>query len=509
VSSQGNHNLYQQFETAFPADLQSTLLHTAGGRSYSYADARRESARLANYLVSLGASPGDRVTVQVDKSPQVLWLYLACLRAGLVYHPLNTAYQASELEYFLGNAEPRIVVCAGRSEHLVSTLARQAGVEQVLTLEADGSGSLGAGAIGYPDTFDTVARNPDDLAALLYSSGTTGRPKGIMLSHANLASNGRTLVKIWGFTSDDVLLHVLPVFHVHGLFVATHCVLLSGASMCWLDKFDAAEVLSQLSHCSVMMGVPTYYTRLLAEPRFGRDSCGDMRLFISGSAPLLAETFAEFEQRSGHRILERYGMTETGMNTSNPLHGDRRSGTVGLQLPDVEVRVVDSRGAVLPAGEAGDLQVRGPNVFQGYWQMPEKTREDFTDDGFFNTGDKATISADGYVSIVGRAKDMIICGGLNVYPKEIEQILDGLDGVTETAVIGVPHADFGEAVVAVIVPTADAVLDEAGIIEFSRSQMANFKVPKRVFLVDELPRNAMGKVQKNLLRERYADSCAS
>jgi len=508
VNSQRSHNLYQLFETAFPAELESTLLQTADGRSHSYADAQRESARLANYLVRLGASPGDRVTVQVDKSPQVLWLYLACLRAGLVYHPLNTAYQASELEYFLANAEPGIVVCAQRSENLFGSLAGRAGVEHVLTLEADGSGSLGAGAMACPDTFDTVARDPDDLAALLYSSGTTGRPKGIMLSHANLASNGSTLVKVWGFTAGDVLLHVLPVFHVHGLFVATHCVLLSGARMYWADKFDAAEVLSQLPHCSVMMGVPTYYTRLLAEPRFGRDSCDDMRLFISGSAPLLAETFAEFEHRTGHKILERYGMTETGMNTSNPLHGDRRPGTVGPPLPDVELRVVDSRGAVLPAGEAGDLQVRGPNVFQGYWRMPEKTREDFTADGFFNTGDKATVSADGYVSIVGRAKDMIICGGLNVYPKEIEQVLDGIDGVSETAVIGVLHPDFGEAVVAVIVLNTGCIPDEKAIIEFSRAQMANFKVPKRVFFQDALPRNAMGKVQKNLLRERYADSFA-
>lgn len=504
MSSPGKHNLYQLFDTAFPADPESTLLQTGDGHCYSFGDARRESGRLANYLVSLGARPGDRVTAQVDKSPQALWLYLACLRAGLVYHPLNTAYQASELEYFLGNARPRIVVCAAHTESLFQALAGRAGVEDVLTLEADGSGSLCGGARDCDDSFDTLAREPDDLAALLYSSGTTGRPKGIMLSHANLASNGRTLVKLWGFTSEDVLLHALPVFHVHGLFVAIHCVLLSGASMRWLHKFDAGEVMSQLPHCSVMMGVPTYYTRLLAEPAFSREVCARMRLFISGSAPLLAETFGDFEQRTGHRILERYGMTETGMNTSNPLRGERRAGTVGPPLPDVEVRVVDPQGAVLPDGEAGDLQVRGPNVFRGYWEMPEKTREDFTDDGFFNTGDKATISADGYVSIVGRAKDMIICGGLNVYPKEIEQILDGLEGVTETAVIGVPHPDFGEAVVAVIVPGIKGGVDESTVIEFSKAQMANFKVPKRVFLVDELPRNAMGKVQKNLLREQYS-----
>ena len=503
-----NHNLYHLFERACPPDGASLLLQTPTGDSYSYADVKRESARLANYLIALGARPGDRVTVQVEKSPRVLCLYLACLRAGLVYHPLNTAYQASELTYFLGDARPRIVVCAGHSAALFESLAGGAGVETVCTLEADGSGSLSAGAAECPSAFETVVCGPGDQAALLYSSGTTGRPKGIMLTHANLASNGLSLVKIWGFTPADVLLHALPVFHVHGLFVAINCVLLSGARMLWLDKFDAAEVTAVLPRCSVMMGVPTYYTRLLAEPAFGRESCEHMRLFISGSAPLLAETFREFQQRTGHTILERYGMSETGMNTSNPLHGERRAGTVGLPLPDVELRVVDASGQQLPPGEAGDLQVRGPNVFPGYWQMPEKTREDFTDDGFFNTGDKACQAPDGYVSIVGRAKDMIICGGLNVYPKEIEQALDGIEGVSESAVIGVPHADFGEAVVAVIVPEDGATLDEADIIEFSREQMANFKVPKRIYFQTELPRNAMGKVQKNLLRERYRDSFA-
>jgi len=509
MTSHYSYNLYQQFQAAFPPDASAVLLQTADGRSYSYADAEAESARLANFLIRLGARTGDRVTVQVEKSPEALWLYLGCLRAGLVYHPLNIAYQSAELEYFLGDAKPMIVICGGDSAAPLASLAERAGVATVLTLEADGSGSLTAGALACSTSFDSVACGPNDLAALLYSSGTTGRPKGIMLSHANLASNGLTLARIWGFTPQDVLLHALPLFHVHGLFVATHCVLFSGARLRWLEKFDAAQVIAQLPDCTVMMGVPTYYTRLLAEPGFGRDSCQRMRLFVSGSAPLLAETFKEFEQRTGHRILERYGMTETGMNTSNPLQGERRAGTVGLPLPDVEVRVVNAQGAVLPAGEAGDLQVRGPNVFQGYWQMPEKTREDFTADGFFNTGDKASISADGYVSIVGRAKDMIICGGLNVYPKEIEQIIDGLAGVKETAVIGVPHADFGEAVVAVIVPVASGALTRDEVVAFSKARMANFKVPKQVFFLEELPRNAMGKVQKNLLRERYMDSCAS
>lgn len=499
-------NLYEEFRRHFPAGLDTTLLQTDDDRLLSYGDAERESARLANLLVSLGAQPGDRVTVQVDKCPQVLWLYLACLRAGLVYHPLNTAYQASELDYFLGNAEPRIVVCAQSAEELLLSLAEKTGAQHVLTLDANGSGTLMTGAASQADSFETVARAPDDLAALLYSSGTTGQPKGIMLSHRNLADNCKTLVQIWGFSSADRLLHALPVFHVHGLFVAINCVLLSGASMIWLSRFEAHQVIGFLPECTVMMGVPTYYTRLLGVDSFGVEACSNMRLFISGSAPLLRETFEEFRQLTGHAIIERYGMTETNMNTSNPLHGERRAGTVGPPLPGVEVRVVDSAGDPLPDGETGDLQVRGPNVFKGYWRMPEKTAEDFTGDGFFNTGDKAVISDDGYVSIVGRAKDMIISGGLNVYPKEIEQLLDDIDGVQESAVIGVSHADFGEAVVAVVVPVAGTTLKEKAIIAFSRAQIANFKVPKRVFFVDELPRNAMGKVQKNLLRERFANA---
>ncbi len=503
MTTPNDGNLYEQYRACFPVDRKSVLLQTSDGTVYTYADAERESARLANYLVALGAAPGDRVTVQVEKSPFALWLYLACLRAGLVYHPLNTAYQASELEYFLGNAEPHIVVCAQRAEALMSSLATAAGVEHVLTLASDGSGSLSVGAATCDTDFETVARGRDDLAALLYSSGTTGRPKGIMLSHGNLGDNGKTLVDAWGFSGADRLLHALPIFHVHGLFVAISCVLFSGASMRWLEKFDAPQVMGLLPECTVMMGVPTYYTRLLAEDSFAADSCTNMRLFISGSAPLLTETFEEFRSRTGHAIIERYGMTETNMNTSNPLQGERRPGTVGPALPGVELRVVDEEGTTVLAGETGDLQVRGANVFQGYWRMPEKTREDFTADGFFNTGDKATISADGYVAIVGRAKDLIICGGLNVYPREVEQLLDDLEGVVESAVIGIPHADFGEAVAAVIVATADNALDEQAIIDFCKGEIANFKVPKRVFFVDELPRNAMGKVQKNLLRERY------
>jgi len=483
------------------------LMHTATGQTYTYADMIVESGRLATYMTDLGARQGDRVTVQLEKSPQLVFLYIACLRAGLVYHPLNTAYQKSELAYFLGNAEPRIVVCTQASQTLFASLVKETTVEHVLTMGADNSGSLLDGAAECSELFDTVVCQCDDLAALLYSSGTTGRPKGIMLSHGNLASNGKTLVEQWGFSSEDRLLHVLPVFHVHGLFVAIHCVLLSGASLCWLDRFDVPSAMKFLPQCSVMMGVPTYYTRLLAEPEFGRRSCANMRLFVSGSAPLLEETFVDFHARTGHTIIERYGMTETNMNTSNPLEGERRASTVGPALPGVEVRVVDSNGVDAPAGEKGDLQVRGPNVFQGYWRMPEKTREDFTADGFFNTGDKASISLDGYVSIVGRSKDMVICGGLNVYPKEIEQLLDNMDGVHESAVIGVPHPDFGEAVVAVIVPGPDSTIKEADVIAFCKSQIANFKVPKHVFTIEELPRNAMGKVQKNILREKYANCC--
>ncbi len=504
---QVNSNLYDVFSACFPADMNTVLLQTGGGETYSYAKLVAMSARLANYLLALGARRGDRVTVQVEKSPEVLCLYLACLRAGLVYHPLNTAYQRSELEYFLGDAQPHIVVCSNVDKPLFEALAECAGVAHVVTLNDDHSGSLLDGAANFFDSFTTVVTRGDDQAALLYSSGTTGRPKGIMLSHNNLASNGKTLVQQWGFGPGDCLLHTLPIFHVHGLFVAIHCVLLSGSRMCWLPAFNARKVMEFLPQCTVLMGVPTYYTRLLAENDFNRDSCSGMRLFISGSAPLLTDTFDAFYARTGHTIIERYGMSETGMNTSNPLSGERRAGTVGPALPGVELRVVDRQGIDPGVDEAGDLWVRGPNVFKGYWRLPDKTHESFNEEGFFDTGDKASISADGYVSIVGRSKDMIICGGLNVYPKEIEKMLDELEGVQESAVIGVPHRDFGEAVVAVIVPGTEHSLHEADLIAFCKARIANFKVPKKVFFVTELPRNTMGKVQKNLLRERYADCC--
>ena len=504
-----NANLYAHYLKAFPAD-PDTLLLTGQGRRVTYADAEKASARIANSLLQAGAIAGDRVTVQVEKSVENLFLYLACLRAGLVYHPLNTAYTAAELAYFLDNAEPSIVVCAQEALDTLQSVLPGEGVKAVLTLDADGSGSLMAHAAMSSAEAEVAQCKGSDMAALLYSSGTTGRPKGIVLSHENLRSNATTLVDLWGFSAADRLLHMLPIYHVHGLFVAVNCVLLSGASMAWHSRFDDKAAVAALPECTVMMGVPTYYTRLLNNPDFGPECCENMRLFISGSAPLLAETFVEFEARTGHTILERYGMSETGMNTSNPLHGERRAGTVGTALPDVRVRIVDDSGTPLATGEIGNLQVQGPNVFSGYWRMPEKTAEDFTADGFFNTGDKAVIDEDGYISIVGRAKDMVICGGLNVYPKEIERVIDDMPGVGESAVIGVSHADFGEAVVAVIVadsispapgaPSADAVIAHC------RTQLANFKVPKRVEIVDVLPRNAMGKVQKNVLRERFRDA---
>jgi malonyl-CoA/methylmalonyl-CoA synthetase len=463
------------------------------------------SARIAHALCAAGCVPGDRVAVQADKHWQVLALYLATLRAGLVYLPLNTAYQRAELDYFFADAKPRVIVCRDEMLGVIATLARDA---TVLTLDAHG-GELIDRAIGQPETFATIARAPDDLAAILYTSGTTGRSKGAMLSHRNLASNALALVEAWRFDHRDVLLHALPIYHVHGLFVAVHCVLVAGARMLWLPRFDAHEVATLLPKASVMMGVPTFYTRLLAEPAFTREVAKDVRLFVSGSAPLLAETFREFEARTGQRILERYGMTETGMNTSNPHDGPRIAGTVGPPLPGVEVRIVDAEGRPCAAGVVGTIEVRGANVFRGYWQMPDKTREEFTDDGWFRTGDVGSIDAARYLTISGRAKDLIISGGLNIYPKEIEERIDALDGVVESAVVGIADPDFGESVVAVVVARDGHALTEASIIGALKREIAGFKVPKRVVLALELPRNAMGKVQKNALRERLAAASGS
>jgi malonyl-CoA/methylmalonyl-CoA synthetase len=500
-----NYNLYSHFRGQVTLHANKELLCTSDGRSYSYADIDERSARIARVLTDLGGSAGDRVTVQVEKSPEALCLYLACLRAGLVFHPLNMAYTASELDYFLNNAEPALVVCDPKTLPAIKQIADSTGCDHVLTLDGDGNGTLAGLTDEAASDFGVVARQKDDMAALLYSSGTTGVPKGIMLTHSNLLRNTEALVAAWGFTDADRLLHALPIFHVHGLFVAIGCVMLSGASMRWLSGYNAGQVMRFLPECTVMMGVPTYYTRLLANDEFTRELTGNIRLFVSGSAPLLEETFVEFESRTGHRILERYGMTETNMNSSNPLNGERKPGTVGPPLPGVEIRIVDSDGNTVATDEIGDLQVRGPNVFVGYWKMPDKTAEDFSDDGFFNTGDKGRIDEDGYVSIVGREKDMVITGGLNVYPKEIELFIDDLPGVSESAVIGVPHADFGEGVVAVVVPENVADVNEHDIIDACKARLANFKVPKRVVFVDELPRNTMAKVQKNLLRKSYSD----
>ncbi len=498
-----DYNLYNHFSTQIDMFGDKTLLKTEEEQSYSYGDIDQETARLANYLIRTGAKPGDRISAQVEKSPQALCLYLACLRAGLVYHPLNPAYSAHELDYFIGNAEPTIIVCDMAKLQVITPLAKAFHIANILTLNADGAGALIDNSRDCSTEFEVIPRSEYDLAALLYSSGTTGVPKGIKLTHGNLLSNAKSLTQIWGFTEEDHLLHCLPTFHVHGLFIALNCVLLSGASMRWLPAFKTDIVLKYLPESTVMMGVPTYYSRLLDDPLFTADVGRNIRLFISGSAPLKEETFAAFKERTGHCILERYGMTETNINTSNPLDGERKSGTVGLPLPDVDIRIVDDEGSPLATGEIGNLQVRGPNVFSGYWRMPEKTDEAFTENHFFDTGDKGQIDAEGYVSIVGRTKDLIISGGLNIYPKEIEILIDNLPGVNETAVIGVPHSDFGEAVVAILVKTQGATLKEDQIIASLKSKIANFKVPKRIIVLEELPRNAMGKVQKNILRERY------
>ncbi|PTW95399.1 malonyl-CoA synthase [Achromobacter mucicolens] len=508
-----NANLYAVLQGGFPKDRSKVALETPD-LQYSWDDIERATACLANLLQSLNLPDGARVAVQVEKSPEALLLYLATLRAGLVYLPLNTAYRESEIEYFLGNAEPSVVVCASKNLDWVKRAADKAGCPHVFTLDEDRTGTLLEAAGTLPQTFKTVQRKPDDLAAILYTSGTTGRSKGAMLSHGNLAANARTLHEYWGWREDDVLLHMLPIFHVHGLFVASHGALLAGARMIWLPKLDADQALHYLPQSTVMMGVPTYYVRLLADPRFNRDVCANMRLFISGSAPLLAETFSDFKERSGHPILERYGMSETVMLTSNPYDaalGERLAGTVGRALPGVQVRVVDDAGKPLAAGEIGNVQVRGPNVFSGYWRMPEKTREEFTEDGWFKTGDvgrwggesAGRAAPDDYLSIVGRSKDLIISGGYNVYPKEIETLIDDMPGVSESAVIGVPHPDFGEAVVAVVVPKDGASLDASAMQAELKSRIANFKVPKRVHIIDQLPRNTMGKVQKNVLRDTY------
>lgn len=478
------------------------------GRSYSYQDVEAVSARFANALVDLGIKPGDRVAVQVEKSIEALMLYLATVRAGGVFLPLNTAYTPTEVEYFLTDAGPRVFVCDPARRDTLVPVAEKAGAAietlGVWTAPDKSAGSLSDKALAAPTTFETVARGAGDLAAILYTSGTTGRSKGAMLTQDNLLSNAEVLRDYWRFTDKDVLLHALPIFHTHGLFVASNTAMIAGGAMIFLPKFDVEEVFRFLPDATAMMGVPTFYTRLLADKRLTREATAHMRLFTSGSAPLLAETHKAFEKRTGLRILERYGMTETNMSTSNPYDGDRRAGTVGFPLPGVTLRIVDAEtGEALPKGEIGVIEVKGPNVFAGYWQMPEKTAAEFRDDRFFITGDLAMIDADGYVSIVGRGKDLVISGGFNIYPKEVELALDELPGVIESAVIGVPHPDFGEGVVGVVVGASD--LKEEELTGALTERLARFKQPKRIVFVDELPRNTMGKVQKNVLRDRFAD----
>ena len=498
-------DLLSLFRAAKPLSDKPFIV-SADGRVLTYGGLDALSARHANVLVELGVAPGDCVAVQVEKSAEAIALYIACLRAGAVYLPLNTAYTLAELDYFIGDAEPRLVVCAPERAKGVAELAARHGAA-ALTLGVDGlTGSLATRAATASAAFADVARGPGDLAAILYTSGTTGRSKGAMLTQRNLASNAVALRDAWRFTADDVLLHALPIFHTHGLFVASNVVLAAGATMIFLPRLDPDQVFRFLPQATAMMGVPTFYTRLLQDPRLNREATAHVRLFVSGSAPLLADTHRQWSERTGHAVLERYGMTETNINTSNPYDGDRVPGLVGPPLPGIELRVTDPEtGRPLAAGEIGMIEVRGPNVFPGYWRMPDKTAAEFRADGFFITGDLGTIDARGYVQIVGRGKDLVISGGYNVYPKEIETELDALPGVVESAVIGVPHPDFGEGVTAVLTVRPGAEVSEADVLASLKQRLANYKLPKRVLVVDELPRNAMGKVQKNLLRDAYRD----
>ncbi len=506
-------NLYALLEKGFPKNREDCALETQEGLYYTWRDLDRATAMMANLLKSLKLPSGSRVAVQVEKSPEALFLYLATLRAGYVYLPLNTAYQESEIQYFIENAEPAVVVCSSKNFSWISKIAFKAGTKNVFTLDENRTGSLLERAAHCADQFKTATKSNDDLAAILYTSGTTGRSKGAMLTHGNLGSNALVLKEFWGWKKGDVLLHALPIFHVHGLFVAAHGALINGSKMIWLPRLDTAQLIKHLPRSTVMMGVPTFYVRLLLDPNFNKDVCKNMRLFVSGSAPLLTETFNNFQKMSGHTILERYGMSETVMLVSNPYKGARVGGSVGVVLPGVEVRVVNESGKACGPNEIGGIEVRGPNIFKGYWRMPEKTAEEFTKDGWFKTGDvgrwggetSAGKVPDHYLCIVGRNKDLIISGGYNVYPKEIESFIDDMDGVEESAVIGIPHKDFGEAVMAVVIPKPGAKLNSQAMIDALKSKIANFKVPKRVEIIESLPRNAMGKVQKNILRQQYSN----
>ena len=498
-----NHLISGLLPVGHPAERPCLI--TPGARDYSYGEVKLLSATYAAALVSLGVKPGDRVAAQVEKSPEALFLYLGCVRAGAVFLPLNPAYTLSEVEYFVGDAQPALIVGDPARREGLAEIAK-ANRARFETLGAAGEGSLAEIVAAQSGEWSDIPRVPNDLAAILYTSGTTGRSKGAMLTHANLRSNAEVLVETWCFTSNDVLIHALPIFHTHGLFVAPNVSLVSGATMIFLPKFDPREMLSLFPGATAVMGVPTFYTRLLDQPGLKREACANIRLFVSGSAPLLAETHRAFRERTGHAILERYGMTETSMNTSNPYDGDRVAGSVGFPLPGVEIRVADPEsGRKLPVGEIGMIEIRGPNVFAGYWQMPEKTRQEFRSDGFFISGDLGRLDERGYLWIVGRGKDIVISGGFNVYPKEVELEIDALPGVNESAVIGLPHRDFGEAVTAVVVSNGATAPGEAEIIAALRPRLAGYKLPKRVIFVDALPRNTMAKVQKNVLRERFKE----
>jgi malonyl-CoA/methylmalonyl-CoA synthetase len=501
-----NANLFAALRAAFPRNLDGIAVETDNGLFYSWRDLERASAMIANLLDALGLEPGARIAVQVEKSVEAMLLYLATLRAGYVFLPLNTAYQSAEIEYFIGNAEPAVVVCTSRNASWVGPIANAAGTQHVFTLDDDRTGTLLEVAALCSDKHTAAQKGPDDLAAVLYTSGTTGRSKGAMLTHGNLLSNAQVLKDCWGWVPGDVLIHTLPIFHVHGLFVALHGALLNGSKMLWFSKFDPKRIVAKLPEATVFMGVPTLYVRLLAEADLTREAVRNMRLFVAGSAPLLIETFDEWRERTGHTILERYGMSETVMLTSNPYkaeQGERRGGTVGFALPGVQLRVRDESGRDCTTDEIGGIEVSGPNVFAGYWRMPEKTKEEFTADGFFKTGDVGKIDGRGYITIVGRSKDLIISGGYNVYPAEIEGYINDMTGVAESAVIGVPHPDFGEVGVAIVIAKAGTVIDADAIVAELKSKLANFKIPKRCFVVPELPRNTMGKVQKALLRAEH------
>ncbi len=498
-----NESLFAALRAAFPADLNEIAIETDNGLFYSWRDIERASAMLANLLMSLKLPEGSRVAVQVEKSVEAMLLYLATLRAGYVFLPLNTAYQSAEIEYFIGNAEPAVVVCSSKNFGWVSKIAFKAGTQNVFTLDEDRSGSLLERAAHCSDQHTVAVKGAGDLAAILYTSGTTGRSKGAMLTHGNMLSNALVLKDYWGWKPDDVLIHALPIFHVHGLFVALHGALINGSKMIWCARFDPKFVVAKMPKATVFMGVPTLYVRLLNEPGLDKQAVRNMRLFVAGSAPLLIETFNEWQQKTGHTILERYGMSETAMLTSNPYSGERRGATVGFALPGVSLRVQDDDEKLLGTDEIGGIQVKGPNVFKGYWRMPEKTKEEFTADGFFKTGDVGKIDKRGYITIVGRSKDLIISGGYNVYPAEIEGYINELPGVLESALVGVPHPDFGEVGVAVVIAKVGAILQADAIIASLKSRLANFKIPKQCFVVSELPRNTMGKVQKNLLRAEH------